>query len=104
MERRIRSPILPMSGLSPATRAPAIQTGSWLAPVAPASAHRLAGVARLALAAIAVVVSLAPWDAFAARRARTHALPPPEPVSTPESSRPLPYPELELPLQITGSQ
>ncbi len=56
------------------------------------------------MAAIAVVVSLAPWDAFAARRARSHSLPPPAPVSTPEFSRPLPYPDLELPLQIPGAQ
>jgi membrane-bound lytic murein transglycosylase A len=52
------------------------------------------------LAAIAVVVSLAPWDAFAARRARPHSFPPTQPVT----ARPLPYPELELPLQIPGAQ
>jgi membrane-bound lytic murein transglycosylase A len=54
----------------------------------------------LALAAIAVALSLAPLDAFAARRARSHSQPPTQPAS----SRPLPYPELELPLQIPGAQ
>jgi len=71
-----------------------------LAPEAPANANCLACVARLAVAAIAIALSLAPLDAFAARRARPHSQPPPQP----EFSRPLPYPELELPLQITGAQ
>ncbi|MGH6714191.1 MAG: murein transglycosylase A [Bradyrhizobium sp.] len=87
-----------MSGHLPATRVPAIRTGSWLAPEAPANTHRLAGVAGLALAAIAVALSLAPVDAFAARRTRSHSQP------LPVASRPLPYPELELPLQISGAQ
>src|SRR5437899_1348252 len=100
MERRIRSPISPMSGHLPATRVPAIRTGSWLAPEAPANTHRLAAPARLALAAIAVALSLAPMGADAARRARSHSHPPPQPAPP----RPLPYPELELPLQITGAQ
>ena len=52
------------------------------------------------MAAIAIALSLAPLDAFAARRARSHSHPPPPPAS----SRSLPYPELESPLQITGTQ
>src|SRR4051812_17242496 len=99
MATRIRSPISPMSGHSPATRAPAIRTGSWLAPEAPANTPGLAGlVARRALAAIAVALSLAPLDSFAARHARWRSHP------HPEVSRPLPYPNLELPLQISGGQ
>jgi membrane-bound lytic murein transglycosylase A len=50
------------------------------------------------LAAIAVAVSLAPLNALAARHARSHA------HSHPATSRPLPYPSLEWPLQITGGQ
>src|SRR5947207_15908390 len=99
MATRIRSPISPMSGHSPATRVPAIRTGSWLAPEAPANTPGFAGfVARRTLAAIAVSLSLAPLDTFAARHARSR------PHPHPEVSRPLPYPNLELPLQISGSQ
>src|SRR5882724_8377535 len=102
MATRIRSPISPMSGHSPATRAPAIRTGSWLAPEAPANPHSLAGfVARRALAAFAIALSLAPLDTFAARHARPHVHLPP---SRPLAARQLPYPQLELPLQISGSQ
>src|SRR3954454_20995126 len=97
MAPRIRSPISPMSGHSPATRVPAIRTGSWLAPEAPANTHNLAGfVARRALAAVAIALSIAPLDSFAARHARPRSLP------HPEASRPLPYPNLELPLQVSG--
>ena len=51
------------------------------------------------MAAIAVAVSLAPSITSAARYARTHYSHP-----RPAPSRPLPYPSLELPLQINGSQ
>jgi membrane-bound lytic murein transglycosylase A len=51
------------------------------------------------LAAIAVAVSLAPLNALAARYARSHYSDP-----RPAPSRPLPYPSLELPLQINGGQ
>src|SRR6476620_2367910 len=100
MATRIRSPISPMSGHSPATRAPAIRTGSWLAPEAPANTRGLAGyIARRALAAFAIALSLAPLDTFAARYARPHSRP-----QQPAASRPLPYPDLELPFQINGRQ
>src|SRR6476659_3655966 len=99
MATRIRSPISPMSGHSPATQAPAIRIGSWLAPEAPADAPSLAGrLARLALAAMAITWSHAPLNAFAARYARPH------PHPHPATSRPLPYPRVEFPLQISGSQ
>src|SRR3954452_14034809 len=94
MATPIRSPISPMSGHSPATRALAIRTGSWLAPEARPETRRLA---RLALGVIALACSLAPPDTLAARHARSQKphLP---------SVRHLPYPELELPFQINGGQ
>src|SRR4030081_3520876 len=102
MATRIRSPISPMSGHLPATRAPEIRTGSWLAPEAPANPHSLAGfVARRALAAFAIAVSLAPLDTFGARHARSHVA---LPQSRPAPARQLPYPQLEMPLQISGTQ
>src|SRR5882724_11202866 len=102
MATRIRSLISPMSGHSPATRVPAIRTGNWLAPEAPAKTPRLAGfVARRALAAFAIALSLAPLDTFAARHVRPHVH---LPQSRPATARPLPYPNLETPLQISGGQ
>src|SRR5437588_1146059 len=99
MATRIRSPISPMSGHSPATRVPAIRTGSWLAPEAPANTSGLAAtIARLALAAIAIGLSLAPLHALAARHVGAHSRP------HPATARSLPYPNLELPLQIGGGQ
>src|SRR6195952_2221984 len=100
MATRIRSPISPMSGHSPATRRLAIRIGSWLAREARAKAHSLAGLelARLAIGVIALALSIAASDAFAARRSRSHAHPPAP------AARQLPYPQLELPLQITGTQ
>src|SRR3954471_4943861 len=95
MATPIRSPISPMSGHSPATRALAIRTGSWLAPEARPETRRLA---RLALGVIALACSLAPPDTLAARHARSQK--PPHPPSI----RHLPYPELELPFQINGGQ
>src|SRR3954470_18654150 len=94
MAIRIRSPISPMSGHSPATRLLAIQTGNWLAPEA---LTRTRSLARFASVLIAAALSLASLDAYAARyrRARPPHLPPP---------RDLPYPQLELPLQISGGQ
>nr|WP_249128165.1 MltA domain-containing protein [Bradyrhizobium sp. AUGA SZCCT0169] len=72
-----------------------------MAPEAPASEHSLVrSLARLALAAIAIALSLAPLDASAARRMRSHSHPPPHPVS----ERQLPYPQLDLPFQITNTQ
>src|SRR5947199_210378 len=69
------------------------------APAAPADVHSLAGiVARRALAAFAIALSLAPLDTFAARHARSPSRP------HPATARPLPYPALEWPLQIGGGQ
>lgn len=49
---------------------------------------------------MALALSIAASDAFAARHSRSHSRPrPPEPAP-----RQLPYPQLELPLQIAGTQ
>jgi len=66
-----------------------------LAPEARPDTRRLAG---LAVGVIALALSIAPLDAFAARHSRPHKYSPPAPA------RHLPYPPLELPLQISGSQ
>ena len=50
------------------------------------------------MAAFAIALSLAPLDSFAARHARPRSHP------QPEASRPLPYPDLELPLHVSGGQ
>src|SRR5260221_10768049 len=97
MATPIRSPISPMSGHSPAIPLLAIRTGSWLAREARAKSHSLAG---LAIGVIALALSIAASDAFAARRSRAHS--PSRPPAPPP--RQLPYPQLELPLQITGTQ
>src|ERR1700761_2097115 len=105
-----RSPILPMFGHLPVTSPHAIRTGSWLARVASTSAAILkfllpglrAGFrtlksrggpkAAMAVAAIAVSLSLAPMPADGSRpTSHVHA-------------RSLPYPQLDFPLVITGSQ
>jgi membrane-bound lytic murein transglycosylase A len=68
-----------------------------LAREARAKAHSLAG---LAIGVIALALSIAASDAFAARYSRTHSRSrPPAPAP-----RQLPYPQLELPLQIIGGQ
>src|SRR5256884_664615 len=95
MATPIRSPISPMSGHSPAIRVLAIRTGSWLAPEARPETRRLP---RLAFGLVALVCSLAPVDALAARYARSQR------PSHPPSVRHLPYPPLELPFQIAGGQ
>src|SRR4029079_17678988 len=95
MATLIRSPISPMSGHSPATRIPAIRTGSWLAPEAPPETRGLAG---LAFGVIAFALSIAPLDA-SARQSRSH-----KHLSPAPAVRHLPYPDLELPLQINGGQ
>src|SRR4051794_18200455 len=86
-----------MSGHSPATRLLATRIGSWLALEALPNARSLR---RLAWWAVALVLLLVPLCAYAARHVRSHS--PPHSVSSP--GRPLPYPQLELPLQIGGSQ
>src|SRR6202043_3831551 len=96
---RIRSPISPMFGHLPATRRHAIRTGSWLAREALTNAG---GVKRYAAAScvIALVWSLVPLVAGAARVAR--------PAHTPRPDLPqprhVPYPRLASPLEISGSQ
>src|ERR1700730_19074578 len=82
-----------MSGHLPATRAPAIRTGSWLAPEAPTDILRYG---RLAIACCALAL-LCTTAAIAARnRFKTH--PPPQ------HARQLPYPQLEWPIQSSGTQ
>ncbi|MBR0799914.1 MltA domain-containing protein [Bradyrhizobium jicamae] len=83
-----------MSGPSPATRHPAIRIGSWL--VLEALTRRLS-YGRLAIACCALAV-LCSTAAIAARyRLNRHASPH-------EHARQIPYPNLELPLQVNGSQ
>src|SRR6202790_1844083 len=88
-----------MFGHLPATRRHAIRTGSWLAREALTNA---AGVKRYAAAfcVIALVWSLVPLVAGAARVAR--------PAHTPRPDLPqprhIPYPRLASPLEISGSQ
>src|ERR1700731_2904714 len=99
MAIRIRSQISPMFGRSPATRPHAIRTGSWLALAALTDTRRLRRYAA-AFCVIAVALALIPFAAMAARslyHARMARAPHVEP-------RHLPYPVLEWPLQITGSQ
>jgi peptidoglycan lytic transglycosylase A len=72
-----------------------------LAPEALNSTRSLAGFA-FAVIALALAFSMTPIaasDAFAARRTRSH-------LSSPRQTheRPLPYPQLEWPLQVNGSQ
>src|SRR5258708_37300666 len=97
---RIRSPILPMFGHSPATLRHAIRTGSWLAREALTNAR---GVRRYAAAfpVIAIALSLVSFAAaYAARNAHTAR------VARPDLPRPrlIPYPRLAWPLEISGSQ
>jgi membrane-bound lytic murein transglycosylase A len=68
-----------------------------LAREARAKAHSLAG---LAIGVIALALSIAASDAFAARHLRAHSRShPPAPAP-----RQLPYPQLDLPFQINGGQ
>jgi len=67
--------------------------------LAPEALTRSRNLARFASGLIAIALSLASLDAYAARHARhgrPHLPPPP--------ARALPYPSLELPLQISGGQ
>src|ERR1700759_2873106 len=101
MAIRTRWPTLPTYGRLPATAPHAIRTGSWLAPEAPTDLR----FRRRFVAALCVtvgVLSLIPLAELAARTYRTHrAAPARQPVAAP---RALPYPQLELPLAINGSQ
>src|SRR6185295_1682234 len=93
-----RSPISPMSGRSPATPPHATRTGSWLAPEAPADPH---GFRYRAAASwlIALVLALLPAgaDSRTAHLRQQRAEPQ-------QKLRLLPYPALELPLEIPNSQ
>src|SRR5664279_2160163 len=90
-----------MSGHLPATPPHAIRTGSWLAPEALTNAR---GFGRSAVAfgvivatlSLATVASYAGRGAHIAHRMRPHLPDPP--------ARHLPYPSLDLPLEISGSQ
>src|SRR5665213_3603171 len=84
-----------MFGHSPATRPHAIRTGSWLARVALTDARGIRKYAA-AFCVIAAALSLATFAAYAARHARG--------AHTHSEARHLPYPRLEWPLEISGSQ
>src|ERR1700726_3744101 len=89
-----------MFGHSPATRPHAIRTGSWLAPEALTNAG---GIRRYAAAFCLIAVALAPFAVYAARRAH-HPPPTDNAREHLPNARPLPYPRLEWPLEISGSQ
>src|ERR1700760_1174197 len=101
MAIRTRWPTSPMSGRLPATPPHAIRTGSWLAPEAPTDLRfRRRFVAGLCVTV--GVLSLLPLAELAARTYRSrHTAPPHAPVIV---TRAIPYPQLELPLAINGSQ
>jgi membrane-bound lytic murein transglycosylase A len=69
-----------------------------LAPEARARTRDLIG---LSFGVIALALSMAASDAFAARHSRSHSRSPHPPAA---AERQLPYPQLELPLQINGGQ
>src|SRR5215813_13043766 len=101
MAIQTRSPISPMSGPLPATPPHAIRTGSWLAREALTKIKRLErAIAVLCVAAVAQ--SLMPFVVLAARGWRSSHHPAPAPAKPAE--RTLPYPQLELPFEIGGSQ
>src|SRR6202035_4465955 len=87
-----------MSGPLPATPPHGIRTGSWLAREARTNANWLTRCA-VALCVTAAVLSLAPLGAWAARHIRAHHA-----ASHLATQRPIPYPNLPLPLEMSGSQ
>src|SRR5262245_19815544 len=93
-----RSPISPMSRRSPATPPHATRTGNWFAPEAPADPYgfRTRAVAGWLLA-LALAMLAASADARAVHSRYHRAEPQPKP-------RLLPYPTLELPLEVPNSQ
>src|SRR3954451_17532128 len=96
MAIRIRLPISPMFGHSPVIRPHAIRTGSWLAREAPT---KPGNVRRYAAALCVVALSLPLSSATPAARGR-----PAPSAQMPHTYRVMPYPRLELPLQLGGSQ
>src|SRR5215470_10394166 len=96
MAIRTRSPISPISGPLPATPPHAIQTGSWLAREARTDVDGRRR--RLAALGVAVGLSMIPLADLAARNLRVYS-------SNPSQlRRTIPYPRLELPLELPGSQ
>src|SRR5882724_5957228 len=91
-----------MFGHSPATLPHAIRTGNWLAPEALTDARCLQRCAA-AFCGVAVVLSLTPFAALAARTVHPprmmHSARPHLP-----DARPVPYPRLVWPLEFSGSQ
>src|SRR6202048_926344 len=102
MAIRTRSPISPLLGHAPATQHHAIRTGSWLAPEALTDTARVRRLVA-AFCMIAIVLTLAPFAAMAAGRGHTPAGSHGERSHLPKA-RPVPYPRLEWPLEISGSQ
>src|SRR5580704_8906548 len=96
---RIRSPTLPMFGHLPVTLLRAIRTGSWLAPEALTSARGLWRYSAICCV-VAASLLLAAFAAHAARQALRH----PAIRGDEAATRQLPYPRLEFPLEISGSQ
>src|SRR5258707_5021696 len=96
MAAPIRSPISPMFGHSPAISPHAIRTGSWLAREALTNARGLRQCAAAAFCGIAAALSLASSAAHAGRGAH--------PPRHAHGARPVPYPRLDWPLEISGSQ
>src|SRR5437762_12082759 len=92
-----RSPISPMSGRSPATPPHATRTGNWLAPEAPASSRGDRNRAAGWLIALALALLPASADSRPGHSRYNRAEPQPR-------ERLLPYPTLELPLEIPNSQ
>src|SRR5262249_8760718 len=84
------------SGPSHATPPHAIRTGSWLAREALTDFNRLKRYAAAGLLT-GVALSLVPLAAWAARSWRAHH-------AAVQAVRQLPYPRLDFPIQIAGSQ
>src|SRR5215475_3376575 len=87
-----------MSGPLPATPPHGIRTGSWLAREAPTNVRRLKQCIAVLCVAAALQL-LMPFVVLAAHRWRSH------PTAVPRAAeRTLPYPKLDLPPEIGGSQ
>src|SRR4030088_2105726 len=100
---RIRSQISPMFGLSPATLPHAIRTGSWSEREALTDARvfeRCAGAAFLVVALAASLILIRPVAARPGHSQRAlHMVQVHQPAA-----RPLHYPRLAWPLEISGTQ
>src|SRR5215469_16412777 len=98
MATRTRWLISPMSGPLPATPPHAIRTGSWLAREARIDVRRLRQCIAV-LTVAAVLQLLLPYVVLAAHRWRSRSAPTPH-----VAERSLPYPLLDMPIEISGSQ